>query len=76
MAEEVVGKWIKLWRPAGKKTGPVFAEILHDLYLALKVAPYDPRPRLLEMWGLVKPGDQVGDDQVGDDDAPKGGPEL
>lgn len=76
MKEEVTGMWVKFSRKGPKKNGAVYAEVLEDLRKALNLVPYDPRPRLLEMWGLVRPSEQNGDQGGDQDDAPKGGPPL
>lgn len=76
LKEEITGKWVKFWRSGGKKNGAVFAEVLEDLHRALNILPYDPKPRLLEMWGLLRPDDQGGDGNGTLGDAPKGGPDT
>lgn len=59
LQRELTGLWIKFRRTEGKKTGAVYCEILEELRRGVNTIPYDPTDRLLEMWGLKPPADQV-----------------
>jgi len=53
LQEALLGWWIKITRPGKKVNSAVYAEILKDLRRAPHVEAYDPRPRLMEMWGFL-----------------------
>jgi hypothetical protein len=72
MRPEVVGMWLRISRPGTSKTAAVVCEVNENMRRACDVKPYDPVPRLLEMWGVKLPLLNGHDDRL---DLEEGGPD-
>lgn len=55
LADDIVGLWVSVQRRGDDKHAPVFAWFAEHEHRALDVKPYDPTPRLLQMWGFEVP---------------------